>query len=313
MQIIKPQKLKKGDVIGLIAPASAPEETSRIEMGVRHLEKLGYRVQLGKNLYHSVGYLAGTDEERLDDLHSMFKDKNVKAIICVRGGYGAFRILDKVDYSLIKRNPKIFVGYSEITALQNAILNKTGLVTFAGPMLAVDLYSDQSKYTEEYFWASLTSNKKLGRIEHPDDNKIPFLNKGTAMGRIVGGNLAVFTALVGTDYMPDLKDKILMIEDIGELPYRIDRLLNQLRLSKSFKKLRGIILARFVDCFEHDPNKKTLTLGEVIEHYISPLNIPTLYTFPHGHIKDFATIPFGIRVKINAARGIVEFLEAGVK
>jgi muramoyltetrapeptide carboxypeptidase len=313
MLIQKPKKLNKKDIIGIISPASSPDEFLRIEKGVKYLEGLGYRVKIGNNVGKNHGYLAGTDEERVNDIHEMFKDKSVKAIFCLRGGYGAFRLLDKIDYRLIKNNPKIFVGYSEITSLQMAFLEKAGLMTFAGPMVAVDFYDEVSPYTSELFWATITSDKKLGKIKYPENQKLPYLRKGSASGRIIGGNLAVFAALLGTNYFPNLTGKILMVEDIGELPYRVDRMLNQLRLAGVFKKVKGIILGRFVDCNEHDPNKKTLTLGEVIDHYIGSLKIPSIYTFPHGHIKDFVTIPFGLKVNLNATKGIVEFAESAVK
>jgi muramoyltetrapeptide carboxypeptidase len=313
MSIQKPKRLSKKDVIGIISPASSPDEFTRVERGVKYLENLGYRVKVGANVGKNHGYLAGTDQERIDDIHSMFKDKNVKAIFTLRGGYGAFRLLDKIDYRLIKNNPKIFVGYSEITALQMAFLEKAELITFAGPMVAVDFYDEVSEYTSELFWQTITSNKKIGKLKYPENQKLPFLQKGSATGRIVGGNLAVFAHLLGTSYFPNLTGKILMIEDIGELPYRVDRMLNQLRLAGVFKKVKGIILGRFVDCHEHDPNKKTLTLGEVIADYITPVKVPSIYTFPHGHIKDLVTIPFGLKVTLDATKGTVEFVEGAVR
>ena len=313
MALVKPARLNKKDTIGIISPASSPDEFLRVEKAVKYLESLGYQVKLGTNVGKNHGYLAGTDQERVNDLHSMFKDKNVKAIFTIRGGYGAFRLLDQIDYRIIKNNPKIFVGYSEITSLQMAFLEKAGLITFAGPMAAVDFHEDVSPYTEEHFWETITSNKKVGRLKIPEEQKLPYLQKGSASGRIVGGNLAVFAALLGTEYFPNLTGKILMIEDVGELPYRVDRMLNQLRLAGTFKKAKGVILGRFVDCNEHDPAKKTLTLGEVIQQYIGSLKIPSVYTFPHGHIKDFLTVPFGLRVSLNATKGFVEFEEAAVK
>ncbi len=313
MRIIKPAKLKTGDVIGIIAPASAPVDPTKLENGIRYIEKNGFRVELGKNISKIDGYLAGTDQERADDLNLMFKTKNVKAIFCLRGGYGASRILDKINYKLIRSNPKILVGYSEITALQLAILQKSGLVTFAGPMVATDFGNEITSYTEDFFWRIVSSNKKIGRLKYPDDDKLVSITKGGASGRIIGGNLSVFAALIGTDYFPDLKGRILMIEEIDELPYKVDRLLNQLRLLKVFKQIKGIILGRFVDCIEHDTSKRTLTLGEVMEDYMKDLKIPVLYTFPHGHIKDKVTVPFGINIKMNASKGFVEYLESAVK
>ncbi|GMR25232.1 MAG: LD-carboxypeptidase [Ignavibacteria bacterium] len=313
MRIIKPAKLKTGDVIGIIAPASAPVDPSKLENGIRYIEKNGYRVELGNNVSKFNGYLAGTDQERADDLNSMFKNKNVKAIFCLRGGYGASRILDKINFKIVRNNPKIFVGYSEITALQMAILQKTGLVTFAGPMVATDFGNEITSYTEDFFWRIISSHKKMGRLRYLDNDKLVPITKGSASGRIIGGNLSVLGALSGTEYFPELKNRILMLEEIDEFPYKVDRLLNQLRLLKVFKKIKGIILGRFVDCYEHDTSKRTLTLGEVIEDYMKGLKIPVLYTFPHGHIKDKVTVPFGINIKMNASKGFVEYSEGAVK
>jgi len=312
MKIIKPEKLEKGDVIGIISPASTPNDISKIEKGVRYFENLGYRVEIGKNVGKKHGYLAGTDEERLSDLHEMFKNKAVKAIISLRGGYGSGRLLDKINYSTIKRNPKILVGYSDITALQMSIFKKTKLVTFAGPMVATDFAGSINKYTEENFWKILTSSKKIGKMFNPREENFYILNKGRAEGHILGGNLAVLLSLWGTQYMPDLKNSILLIEDIGEEPYRIDRLLNQLRLSNSLKNVKGIILGRFVDCYEKDKQKDSITLNEVIENYFGDLNIPVLYSFSHGHVNENLTVPFGINCKLNASRNFVELTESAV-
>ena len=255
MRIIKAKKLKKGDVIGVISPASSPDDLFRINKGVSYLESLGYNVKTGKNVGHYHGYLAGTDEERLNDLHAMFADKSVKAIICVRGGYGSPRLLDKIDFKVIARNPKIFVGYSDITALQMAFLAKTGLLTFAGPMLAVDFYNSVSPYTEEMFWALVTSNKKFGKIKLPEHEKTFSIVKGSAKGRITGGNLATLVSLTGTKYFPDMKSKLLLLEEVSEPPYKIDRMLNQLKLTGVFNMISGLILGAFTDCFESDPEK----------------------------------------------------------
>ena len=164
MRVVKPKKLQKGDLIGVISPASSPDDLSKINLGVNYLEKLGYKVEVGKNVGNYHGYLAGSDEERLADLHSMFKKKDVKAIFSVRGGYGSPRLLDKIDFNIIKSNPKIFVGYSDITALQMAFYQKAGLITFAGPMVAVDFYNSVDPFTEEFFWSSLHPIKKSAEL-----------------------------------------------------------------------------------------------------------------------------------------------------
>lgn len=313
MKRIKPDRLKRGDLIGIISPASTPDDLSKIEKGVKYLESLGYRTEIGKNVGKNRGYLAGTDDQRIEDLHYMFASKNIKAVFCVRGGYGAPRLLDKINYSLIRKHPKIFVGYSDITVLQMAFLKKAGLVTFAGPMVAVDFARDEiSKYTEEFFWDTVTYTKKRGKIVLPGEEKLFSLNRSKGKGIIVGGNLALLMSLAGTQFFPDLKGKILFIEDIGEQPYRVDRMINHLKLLDSFKTLRGIILGDFSDCNETDVTKRTLTLNDVIEDYFRGLKIPVIYNFPHGHIRDMVTIPFGINVNVNASKGLVEFTEGAV-
>ena len=313
MTYIKPKKLIKGDLIGIISPASSPDDLTLIESGVEYIERLGYQTILGTNVGKSRGYLAGTDKERVEDIHQMFNNKNVKAIFCLRGGYGAFRLLDKIDYQLIRNNPKIFVGFSEITALQMAFLQKANLITFAGPMVVQNFSKVISRYSEENFWRMITSSSTPGKLKLPNLDKLPSLNLGIASGRIVGGNLAVVVSLLGTKYLPDLNNKILFLEDISEPPYKIDRMINQLRLNKVFKKIQGIILGGFIDCNEPDKNKKTLTLEEIWSDYFSSINIPVIHSFPHGHIKDLVTMPIGSKIKLNATKGLVEFAESGVR
>jgi muramoyltetrapeptide carboxypeptidase len=313
MRIVKPKRLKQGDVIGIISPASSPNDLSKVNSGVQYLEKLGYRVEVGKNVGLKEGYLAGSDKQRLDDLHDMFRNKNVNAILSVRGGYGSARLLDKIDYNLIKKNPKIFVGYSDINALQAAFYAKTGLVTFSGPMLAVDFHEEVSAFTEEIFWRTITSNKKIGKLKNPRNEKFYTLNKGRASGRIIGGNLTLLVSLMGTEYFPKLKDAILLLEDINEAPYRIDRMLNQLRLAKLFKQIKGVVLGHFVDCIEPDLSKVTFSLNDVIiEYFQKQLKLPVLYNIKHGHVKDNITIPFGVKCILNASLGTLEISESGV-
>jgi muramoyltetrapeptide carboxypeptidase len=313
MKKIKPERLRKGDLIGVISPASTPDDLTRIDKGVQYLEHIGYKVDVAPNVGKHRGYLAGTDDQRLYDLHYMFQRKDVKAVFCVRGGYGAPRLLDRIDFNIIKKNPKIFVGYSDITVLHMAFLKKTGLVSFAGPMVAVDFGREEvSSYTEEHFWRVITSNKKPGKVIMPGEEKLFSLNKGKGKGEIVGGNLALLMSLAGTPFFPELKGKILLIEDIGEQPYRVDRLVNQLKLIGAFKGLKGVILGAFTDCIEADITKRTLTLNDVIEDYFQNLKIPVIYNFPHGHIAETVTIPFGISTSINAGKNIVEFTENAV-
>lgn len=311
MKIVKPKSLKPGDTIGVISPASTPSDVVRINKGILYLEELGYKVEAGKHLGKHYGYLAGTDEERLEDMHNMFANPDVKAIFCVRGGYGTPRLLSKIDYKLIKQNPKIFVGYSDITALQMAFLTRANLVTFAGPMLAVDFHSDVNKYAEELFWRTLTSEKPIGDIPMPEGQEIKVRNNGKAEGALIGGNLAVFVSLAGSRFMPKSNGGIMMLEEVGEAPYRVDRLLNQLEIMEYFDKLKGIILGQFTNCVD-EPDARTLELVEVFNRYFGDLDIPIISNFPHGHVDATCTMPFGIDVKINTSKNSITITEGAV-
>ena len=219
----------------------------------------------------------------------------------------------KINYGLIKRNPKIFVGYSDITALQMAFLKKTGLVTFAGPMVAVDFASDNvDSFTEENFWKIITSSKKIGKINNPNNEKFYTLSKGRGEGSLIGGNLALLISLMGTDYQPNFSNSVLLLEDIGEDPYRIDRMFYQLKYAKVFSKIKGVILGRFVDCYIKDKTQSSLTLNDVISDYLEELKIPVLYNVKHGHIKENLTIPWGLKTKINTSRCFIEITESAV-
>ena len=310
MEIIKPEKLKREDVIGIISPSSPVSDKAKLEAGVSYFKKMGYRVKVGNNAMKEWGYLAGTDEERVEDIHNMFLDHEVKLIICLRGGYGASRLLDKIDYSIIKNNPKIFCGYSDITVLQNAFFNKTGLVTFAGPMVGVDFYKDIREFTERNFWNAVTSSELI-RIYDPCGEKLGSYQGGIAEGRLIGGNLSLFSTLIGTEYLPEPEGKILFLEEVGEVPYRIDRMLNQLRLSGFLGKIKGVILGSFTDCMESNPQRKSLKLEEVMEDYfIKNIHAPVLYNLKLGHINDNLTIPLGVNVRINGTNCNIDLLES---
>ncbi len=313
MNYIKPKKLKRGELVGIISPASSANDERDVENGVKYIESLGYRTILGNNVGKQRGYLAGTDEERVQDIHQMFSDKYVKAIFCLRGGYGAFRLLDKIDYTLIQKNPKIFVGFSEITALQMAFLKKANLVTFAGPMILSNFLKNISDFTEKNFWSVLTSSKKLKRISFSQKNILSNIKFGEVIGELVGGNLSVFTSLLGTGYLPNLKNKILLLEEINEPPYKVDRIFNQLRLNKVFDKVSGIILGNFIDCEETDKKKSSLTLEEVFTDYFNELKIPIVSSISHGHSKKMITLPLGVKLKINLDKRHLEFAEGRVR
>lgn len=303
MKIVKPKKLKKGDVIGLIAPSSPITDKELLNNSIGYIEKQGYSVELGKNIYLEKGYLAGDDTKRLEDLHNMFSNKNIKAIICIRGGYGSTRILDRIDYNLIKKNPKIFVGYSDITALSLAFLNKTGLVTLAGPMPLKSLNEEITPFTEEIFWKTLTSDKKIGFIKNPNEENFFVLQKGKAEAPLVGGNLSVLTSLLGTPFFPKMKDNLLLLEETCEPPYRVDRMLSQLKNAGIFNEIKGVVLGRFINCVETNLTNKSLTINDVIADYFESMKIPVIYNVNHGHVPETISIPIGLSCTINTVSG----------
>jgi muramoyltetrapeptide carboxypeptidase len=299
---LKAPALKPGDTIGIIAPASPPRNEERIERSVRYFERLGYRVELGKNIRDGVGYLAAPDKERLADLHAMFRSKRVKAIFYHRGGFGSIRLLDKIDYDLIRRNPKIVVGYSDATSLFCALHKKAGLAScFFGPMPGVDLWGEVDPFTEEHFWRAVTSCKP-GSLSIPENTAplTPLLGKerGTATGRMIGGNLTVFCSLLGTPYQPSFRNCIPFLEEIDEKPRKIDAYLAQLRLAGMFDDAQAILLGKFTNC-DTDPDAPTLPLAQIFEHYFGKLKVPVLSDLPFGHEKQMWTLPFGAKLRID--------------
>lgn len=313
MTIIKPRALKKGDTIGIIAPASPPSIPEKITKGAEYLERLGYRVKLGKNVQRVYGYLAGTDQERVDDVNAMFADKDVKAIIAVRGGYGTPRLLPLLDYSLIKRNPKILIGYSDLTALQLAIFRKTGLITFSGPMSGVEMFKGIDPFTEEHFWACITSTKKMGNIQNPNGRKLQTIVKGKASGILLGGNLSLIVSLAGSKYLPSFEKSILFIEEIEEENYRFDRMMNQLRITNILDDTNGIIMCELTDVKASDTTKPFLSVEQVIDDYLLELKKPVVSGLVYGHVPKKLTIPIGIRATLDTAKNSLEFAESGVR
>jgi len=312
MTPLKPPRLRPGDLVALVSPASTIADPSRIDRAVRYLESLGYRTKVGRSVLSTLGYLAGTDEERVADLHDAFGDPQVKAILCIRGGYGTPRILSMLKYPLIARNPKIFMGYSDITALALAMWRKTGLVTFHGPMAGVDMADPMDSFTEDLLWRVVTSRQKLGAIRFPDPpgrGLVP----GRAVGRLLGGNLALLVSSMGTPYFPDLRGAVLFIEDIGEEPYRVDRMLAQLRNARILSSCAAILGGQFTDCGPKDATKPSLTLEEVFQDAARRTGRPFLGGLPFGHEARKMTIPVGIRARVDTGMGELEYLEAAVR
>lgn len=315
-RIIKPKRLKLGDTIGVIAPSSGVSEET-FEKGLKNLSDLGFNTMVGKFARGGIGFLSGTDNERLHDLHWAFKDKKIDAVWCIRGGYGASRLLPQVNYRLIKRNPKIFMGFSDISALHLAIFQKTGLVTFHGPN-AASTYSD---YAKDHVVNTLMNPKSKYEIklppvpegEDPELYKAKVITAGKCRGRIIGGNLSLLIALTGTPYgLQNIKGRILFIEDVNEAPYRVDRMLTQLRQSINLRSLAGIAIGVFTRS-EPDPAKPSQSLMEVLNDRLGDLKIPVIYGLSFGHIRNNFTIPLGIKAEMNTSKSSITFLEKAVR
>lgn len=298
-----PKALPPRATIGVIAPASPQRDLSRLERGIGYLERLGYTVVCGRNLYKVHGnYLAGTDAERVSDIHDMFSNKQVDAIFCARGGYGTARLLPLIDYGLIRRNPKILVGFSDITALQLALLKRCGLVTFSGAMPSVEMADAMAPETEEWFWRTLTSTKPLGAVQQP----WPFdvFRRGSARGMLFGGNLSIVVSMVGTAYLPMVRDAILVLEDVAEDTYRIDRMLQQLVLSGVWKKLGGVAFGSFSQSTPSARTTPARNVSEMLMEYAQQTPGPVLGGLMYGHEKLKLTLPFGVQCSISPRSGL---------
>src|SRR5215203_1137872 len=314
--LVRPPKLVPGSRVALIAPAGPLLERDDLTRAEALCRALGYDPVLGKSAHAHHGYLAGTDDERLDDLNSALVDPAIHAIWCIRGGYGSIRLLDRIDYDAMSRRPKIVVGFSDITALLNAITEMTGVVTFHGPVARAAMPAFSRRHFELVL-AGNTLAGRLGRLPVPmgelvsPENRIVTLRAGIAEGPLVGGNLTLLQCLVGTPYFPELAGAILFLEDVGEDLYRVDRMLSHLRLVGALQQLAGIIIGRFTE-LKRSTGDGALGFDEVLAHYLDPLGIPAAYGFPIGHIDDQWTLPLGVTARLDAGAGEVELIEPAV-
>ncbi len=290
--MIKPQALKRGDTVGLIAPASPTTEEKR-KLAQKALEELGFQVKMGPSCYRKLGYLAGTDEQRAQDVNTMFADPEVRGIFCLRGGYGGARILGRLDYEMIRKNPKVFVGYSDITVLHIALNQKSDLVTFHGPMAASDMAGDFDEYSKHSLLRAVTLPEPMNTVLNPEKEEIKTLVAGKTQGKITGGNLASIVSTLGTPYEIETEGKLLFLEDIDEKPYRVDRMLTQLLLAGKLQEARGFIIGQWQNYEAPDP-EESLTLQQVLEDILGPLNKPTLYNVKAGHCRPQLTLPLGV-------------------
>lgn len=314
----KPKALRAGDLIGLVTPATFVTDPDRLLLVERTLQHFGLRFRYGRNVRKRYGYLGGTVDERVTDLHEFFDDSEVKGIFCIRGGYGSGQLLKKLDYGLIARNPKVLLGYSDITALHLAIHRKTGLVTFHGPVVL----SRFTGYTQEHLKKALFETAPIGKVTNPVDNGalrpdhlLRTVKPGAARGRLVGGNLSLIVSLMGTPYEIDTRGKILFIEDVGEQPYSIDRMLTNLLLAGKLEAAAGIIWGECSDCRPRDFQPtfdSTLSAGEVVDNILGSLNIPVLSGLTIGHTGDQLTLPLGCMATLDATIGELTIEESGV-
>lgn len=306
--MIKPKALKFGDTLGLIAPASNTTEEN-VQKSIKKLVELGFKVREGKSLYKRHGFLAGDDQTRAQDINEMFADPEVDGIICIRGGTGAPRILELLDYDVIKKNPKVFIGYSDITVLHIAFNQICNLVTFHGPMVSSNMIDDFDDYSKEGLFRLIMDPDAYGKLENPEGEEIVTINGGIGIGQLAGGCLALVCSTLGTPYEIDTKGKILVLEDLGEEPYKVDRMLNQLRLAGKLQEANGIILGTFEDSAPKGGYQDSQPMEEVFDDHLKRLGVPAIYNLRIGHCKPVMTIPLGVYAKLDADKKEIHLLE----
>jgi muramoyltetrapeptide carboxypeptidase len=316
--VLKPKRLAAGDTVVLVAPANATFNTMDLTIARESLEALGFKVRVGAHLLDRHGYLAGDDKSRADDINKAFADKSVAAVHAIRGGWGSARLLPYLDFDTIRRNPKVLIGYSDVTALLLSAYGKSGLVTFHGPIgmgrwdsYSLDYYKrvlfngEQVTYSNKH---DLSERNALIQVDYRTQTITP----GTARGRLVGGNLTVMTAILGSPYLPDWDNTILFTEDTHEDYYRIDRMLTQLKLAGVLGKIKGFVFGGCAECGPGDGNFGALTLEEIFADHIKPLGVPAWSGAMIGHGQPQWTLPLGVEAEIDATAATIKLLEAPV-
>lgn len=302
-----PKKLNPGDTVGICAPAGAVKHQSEVDDFVATLHNLGFKTKLGKHVSERFGYFSAKDEERADEFMSLIEDEEVNAIFSVRGGWGCARILEHLDFDKIKSNPKVIMGFSDITTLLNAITKKSDLITFHGP----GGNSSWNPYSVDYIDRLLVKGQNLKFENKHYDAPISTYTKGKATGELFGGNLSVLSGLIGSEYLPNWAGKILFIEDVMEEPYRIDRMLTQFKLAGVFDQISGLVLGIFRKCEPEEP-QYSFTLNEVFEQHFKDFGKPVFSGAQFGHTKNKFTLPVGTLVEIDADEGSIQMLESAV-
>ncbi len=308
LTVTKPKRLKAGDTLAVISPAAPTREpVDAFEQGVALLEAAGFQVKLMPNVKKHACYLAGSDAERLTDLHEAFVDPEVSGILCARGGYGCMRLLDKLDFELIRQNPKVFIGFSDVTVLHTAFYQQTGLVGFYGPMLTSNLINGEPD-SEAALWP-LVKGEVMIPFTAPNQDPYVCYTPGVAEGRLVGGNLSLLTSLCGTPYQPKTSGHLLFIEDWKEQYYTLDRQFTQLKLAGLFNGIAGLILCDFS---EIEPEKE-FDLTEQLRRLTADLGVPVGCGLSVGHGEQTGTLPIGIKARFDAEAGTVTLLEQAVE
>jgi len=289
-----PFALRKGDTIGLVAPAG-PWDEDEFARGVQILVQYGFKVKIARDLAAKDSYLAGSDQHRTAIFHEIWRDPEVRAVLAVRGGYGSLRILPAIDYPLILNQPKVFIGFSDITALHCAIFKETGLVTFHGPMVTTLAKHDKESLLS--FFETLTS----GTCRPITTPSVEILKSGQAAGRLIGGNLTTLVHLLSTPFEVSWRDKIVFLEDVGEAPYRIDRMLSHLKMAGRFTGIRGLILGSFTNCGDQE-----MIWSRVMDLFRDE-DLPIWANFPIGHGKQNMIVPVGSEANMDSATGTLSF------
>ncbi len=320
MNIIKPLKLNSGDKVGIISPSEPVIFRKKFERGVEVLRELGLCVILGRNVFKKYGaYMAGNDSQRASDLNAMFKNPEIKGIFCSRGGLSCNRLLNLMDYGAIKKNPKVFMGFSDITVLLNAIYKKTGLITFHGPNIEHIFskgFSGKNRYTWEYFFKAVMRNQPVGRIK--PWRSLEVLKEGRASGGLVGGNLITLMTLMGTEYEPDWRNKILFWEETYETIQEIDFHLTHLRSAGVFGKISGMIIGKLMRCniLRGDDDWKkaeVFSINKIILEICHDYKFPIMKGVAFGHYSPQIVVPIGVKATIDTSRKLFSIDEAGVK
>jgi muramoyltetrapeptide carboxypeptidase len=311
---VKPPRLKAGDTVGLVSPSYASWDPTSVEILLESLAALGLTAKVGKHINDRRGYFAGRDEDRAADINAMFADPSVNAIHCIRGGWGAARLLPLLDWAAIAKTPKIFIGYSDITALLMALHAKTGLVTFHGP-LGSSWNSFNVDWMKRVLWNAEAA--AFANLKEPNDTLVPVKNRtrtvtgGKARGKLLGGNLTVFTTIIGSGYLPDFTDCILFLEDVEEEPYSVDRMLTQLKLAGILSQVKGVVWGTCDKCAP-SAGFGSLTIPDLLDDHIKTLGVPAYSGAMIGHVDRQFTLPLGVPVELDADAGTITMLESAV-